>query len=143
MPIIHKISKGLLLYDISGSVGYGKCVNQKGDVALVQYMLAAIYRKRTMKPLGRMIVDGSFGPMTHYWSLFFQLETKGRNDRDWVEVGNFLPSGNAKFGDKILSDDKMIVQLNNQLWELYPELEGGLEKDPAFPALLRGQIKAA
>lgn len=141
MPKRAELSKGKYFYDLDGPVGYaGKCQNLTGDVTLVQYLLAGYYAKCSGgKPLGRLAVDGSFGPMTHYWSIFFQLQVK-QGDTDFVEMGNFLPSGASIFGGAA-AFYKMIVQLNTKFREVNSALPEDLEKDPGFPVMLRGRIK--
>jgi hypothetical protein len=147
MPKMHKLTTRPVnvVYDLDGSVGYGQgCKNLKTDVALVQYLLAGYYAKASKKPLGKLIVDGQFGPITHYWSLFFQLDRRAKEaDNDYIEMGNFLPISDGQFGSSIISMEKMIVQLNCQFFSVNTHLIGSAEKDPAFPAILRGTIKAA
>ena len=102
----------------------------------MQYLLVGYYaRCGGAKPLGRLTIDGSFGPMTHYWSILFQLQMK-QGDTDFVEMGNFLPTGASIFAGAA-AFYKMIVQLNT----VNSALPENLEKDPGFPAMLRGQLK--
>src|SRR5262245_56279153 len=57
-------------FDVDRTVAYDG-VNQYEDVVLVQYLLKTIFKCFKVKPLGEFHVDGIFGPITHYWLLYF------------------------------------------------------------------------
>jgi hypothetical protein len=74
MTIMFK--DGTQLYSVSHSVGYEQD-NKTDDVMLVQFLLRKISEYAgAYRPLGRpLAVDGVFGPLTHYWLIFFEYYT--------------------------------------------------------------------
>lgn len=128
------------LYDVDRTVGYG-AVNESDDVLLVQFLLKRYFLRPKLKPLGTMILDGIFGPITHYWLLFFQksLEHFYKEEGatlDLIEYGNV-----GSFRDPRLAGRQptqtMIGQLNGQAGDFYTGDWGKLEKDHTVPARLR------
>lgn len=106
---------GVSIFDVDHTVGYG-ATNRTDDVLLVQFLLKGYFRGHNTPPLGQLAVDGIFGPLTHYWSLFFFHSIKGfyetRGQRlDFKEVGN-VGSFRRLSGQGL--DSTMIGQLNAQ-----------------------------
>jgi hypothetical protein len=71
---------GTRLYSVDRPVGssvdtWTSCDNRTDDVMLVQFLLRRIWSGKGDGPLGpRLVVDGTFGPATHYWTLYFQAK---------------------------------------------------------------------
>ena len=126
-------------YDVDGVVGY-QGHNKPGDVMLVQFLLQVHYRNVGEKPLGVMVCDGKFLPLTHYWQLFFYHDIRA----DWVkegktwntsEVGNVMSVRDPRASGGI--GHTMIGQLNAMVQKFHPEIYNKMEMHPAVPAVLR------
>ncbi|HJQ58613.1 MAG TPA: hypothetical protein VJ890_17010 [Vineibacter sp.] len=130
-------------YDISHAVGVplapgdaGTPPNHRHDVLLIQYMLDKAYEGESLRPMGRMLIDGKFGPITHYWMLFFLVELESQDETTkFGERANFI-SFRSHF-DKRFSGTfhlSLIGQLNMRIAGKSPiPIHQLAEKDPKFP----------
>ncbi|HJQ58599.1 MAG TPA: hypothetical protein VJ890_16940 [Vineibacter sp.] len=154
--MVMKVSKSRLapgrlsempgIYDLSEPVGIsgGRATppNKRDDVLLVQYFLQSIFKASRVRPLGHMSIDGIYGPMTHYWSLFFMhvvevLSDGQSNIRE--EAGNINPFTRNEHKFPIGGGDtSMIFQMNYQFWKLHKTTFAHLERDePTVPGELK------
>lgn len=122
------------LYVVNSAVGYG-CSNRTDDVMLVQFLLREVLGANNKRPLGKLLtVDGSFGPFTHYWMLFFQ-SIADQNSRSIDFKGIAEPAAGLKI--TLFSQGGMVGHLNGFFRNAFPERWKHLEKDPSVPALLQ------
>lgn len=139
------------IYDVSDSVGItagaARPPNQRDDVLLVQYFLQSIYKVAKLRPLGHLAVDGVYGPMTHYWSLFFmhhiELLSDGQTDI-YEEGGNIVPFMRNSQRFSGAAGRSMIFQLNYQFWKTHKGTFDHLERDePTTPHELKQALLKA
>src|SRR5262245_42058972 len=121
MPAKLDISKSYptfpVLYDVEHSVGYN-ATNHHDDVLLLQFRLKGDFERTGRRPLGHLPLDGIFGPVTHYWLLFFQLKIQGlyakqQKSLDMPEQGNVVSLRHPVLAG-IPPERTMIGQLNGQ-----------------------------
>ena len=134
-------------YDIDNAVGIpiapGDSANPPNnhlDVLLVQYMLDRAYEGETFRPAGKLLIDGIFGPLTHYWMLFFYIELESEVETSmFAERGNFVPfARNAltRFDNNLA--ESLIGQLNVRVFNKFPHNFATLTtKDPHMPPAIR------
>ncbi|TWT04988.1 hypothetical protein [Reyranella sp. CPCC 100927] len=133
-------------YDISDPVGIPLAPkdtrnppNHRLDVLLVQYMLNKHYDGASLKPAGTLHADGIFGPMTHYWMMFFYVEQDSKSELGQLpERGNFVPFMRNTY--KIFTDraQSLIGVLNNRTYRKVPSLFAEVPRpDPHMPADLK------
>ena len=138
-----------VIFDVNNTLGFmnsdgSRPKNSPGDVALVQYLLKSVYSGGGIKPMGNLTVDGVYGPMTHYWSLFFMHHMEEKKYIDVSEKGGNIVPFHQKFHAGNL-DNSMIFQLNHEVYERNFATFNDLEaKDSRFPALAKaGLVKVA
>jgi hypothetical protein len=145
---------GTRLYSIDRTVGYnpdagfGLGANRVDDVMLVQFLLRQIFSQfGGNAPLGSaLVVDGTFGPATHYWIYFFQhLASLLYNT---VPVSGYLDSVFGPLGHSQVDKDGGMYQLNQWFTIAVvgkPLLYGGksldITADPSVPALLQSALR--
>jgi hypothetical protein len=122
----------------SGSVGFGM-TNATEDVLLVQYFLSKIYQRNTPKPLGRtLLVDGRFGPITHYWILFFREQVR-------VAGGTLKDGSNLDGGSRSIAVvdpwSTTITALNAAYNDLYPDGLTTFLEQSDLPVVLKQSFK--
>ncbi|HKU95928.1 MAG TPA: hypothetical protein VJR58_11655 [Vineibacter sp.] len=141
---VHGMTK---FYDIGNAVGIpvapgdsANPPNERLDVLLVQYMLSRVYEGETFKPTGPLYVDGIFGPLTHYWMLFFYTELESEVETSmFLERGNFVPfARNAitRFDNDL--GNSLIGLLNVRMFRKVPNIFATLTtSDPRMPHALK------
>lgn len=140
LDISARYPKFPFFYDVDRVVGYNGN-NQFADILLVQFLLKTHYTGVSKAPLGRMVCDGKFGPITHYWLLFFYHDIKAdwvREGKSWnaVEVGNVMSIRDPR-ASGLGPGHTMIGQLNAMVQKFEPEIFNNMRKHPAVPAGLR------
>lgn len=135
VPADFRGKKDVIFYIITHRVGPLKGFpNDPSDVALIQYLLKGCMSRRDgFQPLGNLVVDGKYGPMTHHWSMVHHE----CYDLDEAEGLGTFSSANAL---SLPPSQKAIINLNCVFRELNPGLPADLEKDPSFPPMLRGKL---
>ncbi len=153
MPRIVKLGGALTcgryrhIYDLDSSVGLNSdnkhLQNLAPDVMLLQFMFQQTFSGLGIAPPGQpLAVDGKFGPLTHYWILYFQMikrhngKEHGSDDDGFVGPFHRFCSQQGWLAEPGKST---IFALNYQLQKRFPNFDK-LHEHPAFPAMLRGKI---
>ncbi len=110
------------------------------DVLLIQYLLEKYYEGEAFRPAGKLLLDGVFGPLTHYWMLFFYVEMESEDHTTmFQERGNIISwarNGEGRFGNNM--SDSLIGLLNHGVFTRHRQTFNELPlKDPKFPPALR------
>ena len=146
-PELHGMKS---FYDVTNAVGIPVAPgdptnppNEHFDVLLVQYLLEKYYEGEKFRPAGKLLLDGVFGPLTHYWMLFFYVEKERENETTmFQEAGNIVSW--AKNGEGLFSNNMgaaLIGLLNHGVFTRHPEMFNELPaKDPKFPPALRHHL---
>jgi hypothetical protein len=140
------VKNGRLEYSVSAGVGFG-CLNYPADVLLVQYFLSLAANvshndggMRTNPPLGgALVLDGQYGPKTHYWSLYY-LMYACRDLRNEFNVQAFFLNHTEKVIPKTQPMARLVraaeFALGTKEWAALPD-------SPRTPVLLRQALKKA
>jgi hypothetical protein len=129
---------GRIQYTVSSAVGMGS-LNHPDDVLLIQYFLTLAAKvayeaggMRESPPLGgALLLDGQYGPKTHYWSLYYHAHAC--DDLALFSQAYFL---NHVIGINLVERpmarlmDAAATALGSKEWALLPE-------SPRTPLLLR------
>jgi hypothetical protein len=146
-PELHGMTK---FYDVTSAVGIPIApgdpenpANDYLDVLLIQYLLEKYYEGETFRPAGKLLLDGIFGPLTHYWMLFFYVEMESENETSmFQERGNIISwarNGEGRFGNNMA--DSLIGLLNHGVFTRHQQTFNELVlKDPKFPPALRHHL---
>lgn len=135
-------------YDITNAVGIPNAPgkdpsnppNDYLDVLLVQYLLEKAYEGDFLRPVGKLLIDGVFGPLTHYWMLFFYVEIESEDANSMLqERGNFVPfvrNITSRFDNDMATS--LMGQLNVRVFHKVPQSFATLSTtDPHMPPALR------
>lgn len=128
------------LYDISDPIGSKSgCTNSPDDVALVQFFLAGYFLTDQDRPLGKLSIDGKFGPMTHYWCLYFKDKMEFGMKKILSDSYNMITQYRS-MGISALSSFMLFlnVQYFNSHRSIFNTLE---EKTSTFPLSTATSIK--
>ena len=143
-PELHGMKK---FYDVTKAVGIPIApgdptnpANEHLDVLLIQYLLEKYYEGAKFRPAGKLLLDGVFGPLTHYWMLFFYVEMEWADETSmFQEAGNIVSWG--RNGEGLFNNDMktaLIGLLNYGVFTRHRDMFNELPiKDPKFPPALR------
>lgn len=128
-------------YDLSDNIGplKGAYPNNADDVALVQFFLDDFFFSHPKRPLGKLAIDGVFGPMTHYWCLYFLAMFEDEKAKNLRDKYNFFVAARGFQANS--AKNTLIFQLNRSFNNRHP---GGFAKleteNPKFPALVKAKL---
>ena len=152
MPLIVSLGDALTcgkyrqMYDLDAGVGMDlnneALENRPTDILLLQFMFQQVFAGLGISPPGSALAtDGKFGPLTHYWILYFQM-CKRHSATPTDDDGFVAPFHEhaSERGWIAAPDRSTMFALNYQLQKRLPNFDK-LPEHPALPAMLRGKFK--